>query len=140
MKEIFTFELKIEQRPATRICSDDLGQVHIQMSRAKSEFGHLGYSITGSIITHLDDIEPDAESSAGAIKIIKKEAILDLWNLIRQKLSEYRSRWSLDDINVRRQAAEALNPKLPKDGWLNDVLAQDQRFITSDVLLKGWSA
>jgi hypothetical protein len=55
-------------------------------------------------------------------------------------LSEYRSQWSLDDINVRRQAAEALRPKLPKDGWLNDVLAQDKRFITSDVLLKNWSA
>ena len=139
LKEIYTFELKIEQDPATKICSGDLGQVHNQMTRAHTEFAHLGYSVTGSIITHLSEIEPDAESSAGTVRIIQKQAILDLWSLIRQRLSQYRSQWSLDDINARRQAAVALSPKLPKDGWLNDVLAHDQRFIASDLLLKHWS-
>jgi len=61
-----------------------------------------------------------------------------LWNLIKQLLIEYRTSWSLDDINLRRQAAEAIRPKLPPCGWLTKAFNFDRRFITAEMLLNEW--
>jgi len=76
-KEVITFELKIEDVPSGRITASDIGQVHNQITRAKAEYEDLGYTIRGSIITHLSKLMPDAESSAGAVRIIPKDSVME---------------------------------------------------------------
>jgi len=137
-KEVVTFEAKIEDVPSGKITASDIGQVHKQIARAKTEYETLGYTIRGSIVTHLSEIMPDAESSAGEIRIITKDSIMECWNVIKQLLIKYRNLWSLDDINLRRQAAEAIRPKLPLSAWLTRALNFDCRFITTEMLLKEW--
>jgi hypothetical protein len=137
-KEVVTFEAKIEDDPPGKITASDIGQVYNQIARAKAEYGTLGYTIRGSIVTHLSEFMNDAESSAGEIRIIPKDSIMELWELIRQLLAEYRTSWSLDDINSRRQAAEVIRPKLPPGGWLTRSLNFDQHFITTEGLLNEW--
>ena len=83
-KEIFTFELKIEQCASQSVSSHDIGQAHNQNSRAIKEYGPRGFNIRSSIVTHLTNITDDAEESAGIIKIIQKSAIIDLWIKINQ--------------------------------------------------------
>ncbi|MBA7710364.1 hypothetical protein ES703_119306 [subsurface metagenome] len=133
-KEVVTFEVKIEDIPSGKITSSDIGQAHNQIAHAKAEYETLGYTIRGSIVTHLSELTPDAESSAGEIRIIPKDSIIGLWNFIKQLLIEYRTSWSLDGINKRRQAAEAIRPKLPPSGWLINVLNSNCRFITTQML------
>jgi len=85
-KEVVTLEAKIEDSPSRKITASDIGQTHNQIARAKAEFETLGYTIRGSIVTHLTELLPDAESSAGEIRIIPKSAFIELWNFIRQSL------------------------------------------------------
>jgi hypothetical protein len=137
-KEVVTLEVKIEDAPSGKIAASDIGQVHNQIARAKAEFETLGYTIRGSIVTHVTELLPDAESSAGEIRIITKSAFIELWNFIRQLLIKYRASWSLDGINLRRQAAGAIRPEIPSSGWLIRALNIDQRFITAEKLLEEW--
>ena len=131
-KEVITFEVKIEDLPSGKIIASDIGQAHNQINRAKAEYETLGYTIRGSIVTHLAELMPDAESSAGVIRIIPKHSIMGLWNFIKIILIEYRSLWSHDDINLRLKAAETIRPKLPSSGWLIKALDVDHRFITTN--------
>ena len=139
-KELITFEAKIQDDPSESIIASDIGQVHNQIARAKQEFLSLGYTIRGSIVTHLSKIKSDAESSAGSIRIISKNAIIELWEIIKQLLVGYRESWSIDDIKIRMQAAEAIRHKLPPNGWLIKVLDSDQRIISSEMLLNAWNS
>ena len=137
-RELFTFEVKIEDSPSGKIIASDIGQVHNQITRAKTEYERFGHTIRGSVVTHLTGLMPDAESSAGEIRIIPKDSVCELWNHIKRLVIEYRNLWSLDDIKLRRKAAEAIRPKLPSSGWLIRVLNHDQRFTTTEILLKEW--
>ena len=78
-KEIITIEAKIEHMPSRYITASHVGQAHNQVERARAEFSPLGYQVTGTIITHLTELAGDAESSAGALRCISKDSILDLW-------------------------------------------------------------
>ncbi len=137
-KEVITLEAKIENVPSGKITASDIGQVHNQIARAKSEYESMGYIVRGAIVSHLSEVMPDAESSAGVIRIIPKDTILELWGRVRQLLSEYRNLWSIDDVNLRRQAVEAIRPKIASDGWLTRALDIDERFISSEQLLNEW--
>jgi hypothetical protein len=137
-KEVVTLEVKIEDAPSGKIAASYIGQAHNQIARAKAEFETLGYTIRGFIVTHVNELMPDAESSAGEIRIIPKSAFIELWNFIRQLLIKYRDSWSLDNINLRRQAAGAIRPEIPSSGWLIRALNIDQRFITAEKLLEEW--
>ena len=108
-KLVLTIEAKIEDTDSGRIVPSDIGQVHNQMMRAKAEYEHFGYTVRGIIITHLSEILPEADSSAGDIRILNKESIFSLWQSIKAILIEYRSRWSLNDITIRKQAAEVIS-------------------------------
>ena len=112
--------------------------MHNQIARARSEYEGMGYIVRGAIVSHLSEIMPDAESSAGVIRIIPKDTILELWGRVKLLLSEYRNLWSLDDINLRRQAVEAIRPKIASNGWLTMSLDVDTRFISSKQLLNEW--
>jgi len=138
-REVITFEAKIEQVPSGQIDTHDVGQAHIQFSRAMNEYQYQGYTIRGTIVTHLTAVASIADASAGSIKVLEKAAVLALWNRVRTLLSQYRTGWSLDDIAARRASAQALRPKLPHTKWLIRALDADGRFIGEDHLCAEWA-
>lgn len=138
VREIITFEAKIEQKDSREIASKDVGQAHNQLNRALKEYEKQGYTIRATIVTHLTDLTPDAEASAGTIKILEKAAIFELWDRIRLLLSLYRDNWSLDDISARIAATQTIRSRLPETGWLIRVLDAERRFITAESLLAEW--
>ena len=137
-KELITFEAKIEQTGQTGVAPADIGQTHNHIARAQAEYGTQGYTVRGTIITHLVDIEPAANSSAGIIRIIPKGVVAELWDRVRLLLSRYRADWSLDDLNARLVAAQRIQGELPQTGWLVNALNRDERFISADHLLSEW--
>jgi len=139
IKELITFEDKIEDTPSSEIIASDVGQAHNQENRAKGEYEPFGYTVRGTIVTHLTTIRPDAESSAGTIRVIEKDGILELWNRTRTLLSLYRDNWSLDDLSARLAAAETIRPRFPPAGWLIRVLDGTKRTISAVHLLTEWS-
>ncbi len=138
IKEVITFEAKIEHNIQGVITPTMIGQAHNQVQRAIGEIGNLGYVVMGTIVTHLSSIDSAAESSAGDIKIITKTTLLALFEKIQTLLVRYRHSWSLDDINQRRVAAAEIRPLLPPDGWMMNVLNEDVRWIDADLLLRQW--
>jgi hypothetical protein len=138
-KEVITFEVKIEHTGQLAIAPVDVGQAHNQHARAQGEFSAQGYIIRGTIITHMDAIEPAADASAGTIKVVPKVAITNLWDRVRLLLSLYRDRWSVDDMNARAAAAESIRHRIPRTGWLIRALDYDQRFITGQRLTSEWT-
>ena len=136
-REVITFEAKIEHDASQLIAARDIGQAHNQYARAVREFP--GYTVRETIVTHLTALAPDAESSAGSVKILEKEAILALWGRVKLLLSLYRDGWSLDNIAARQASAEAIHASLPKTGWLIIALDDGGRFISAEQLCAGWS-
>lgn len=139
LRELITIEAKIEDTESQMIVAEDVGQAHNQLARAESEFAALGYTIRSAIVTHLPSLSPEAEASAGPIKIVSKEALRGLWERVRILLSLYRDNWSLNDIRARSAAASSIMPRVPHTGWLIRALDADRRNITSEILLVGWS-
>ena len=137
-KELITFEVKIEHLSDTEITPTYMGQAHNQLNRGIAEFEHLGYSIRGTIITHLTATDPAAKSSAGAIRVISKSGVSELWEKVRLLLSRYRQGWSIDDIPARLNAANAILAKCPRTGWLLRALDEDRLFLDGKHMLSGW--
>ena len=138
LKEIFTFEAKIEHSDGNEITPTHMGQAHNQLNRALAEFGSMGYIIRGTVVTHLEEVDSSAQSSAGPIRIIRKTAIQSLWNKIRVLLSVYRDEWSADDVAARFKAAAAVRAQCPKTGWFVRVIDRDLLVITDENLLSEW--
>lgn len=138
MKEVVTFEAKIEDIPSQQIVPSHMGQAHNQLARAEAEYGSQSYTVRGTIVTHLESIDADAEASAGSIKVLPKAVILELWSAVRTLLSLYRDGWSLDDFSARTSAATVVRAKLPATGWLIRALDVHERFITAEHLLGEW--
>ncbi|SFI42590.1 Rad3-related DNA helicase [Tindallia magadiensis] len=137
-KEVITFEIKIEHEESNEISPYAIGQAHNQIHRALREFEEYGYTVRGTITTHLTKIHDSADSSAGNIKIITRSAILNLWNRVFVILKKYRDLWSLDNIEARKNAAIMITPLLPKDGWLLRSLDKEDRWISDEILLSEW--
>jgi hypothetical protein len=110
-----------------------------QHTRAIAEYGPQGYTVRGTIVTHLTTLAREAEASAGPIRIFAKPAMLALWERVKLLLSLYRESWSLHDIPARMAAAQAIYPRLPATGWLMRAIDIDERFITAERLLAEWS-
>ena len=139
-REVFTFETKIEHAPSGAITATDLGQAHNQRHRAEAEYAPTGYIVRGTIVTHLSKLHRDSASSIGPIVILSKDAVAIFWDKIRALLSAYRASWSLDDVNIRAQAATALRSKLPKTGWLVRALDTGAPFVPTDSLVAEWGS
>lgn len=137
-REVVTFEAKIEHADSQEISAHDVGQAHNQLARALREHEPHGYTVRGTIVTHLTAIARDAEASAGTIKILTKPAVLALWERVRLILSLYRDGWSLHDIPARMAAAQTVLARLPATGWLIRAIDADARFIATDHLLAEW--
>lgn len=138
MKEVVTFEAKVEHSDGKEVTPAFVGQAHNQMNRAIAEYQQLGYTVCGTIVTHLEAIEPSAKSSLGSLRVVSKSAIQSLWDKVRLLFSLYRDGWSLDDVSARLAAAAALRPKCPPAGWLITTLQQDTTMIGPNELLAKW--
>jgi hypothetical protein len=138
VREIVTFEAKIEQRDGSVLTPTHVGQGHNQFNRARAEYENLGYIVRGTIVTHLHQIDQSAQSSLGPIRIIRKSAIRELWNRVMRCLTDYRDRWSLEDADARLIAAERASTRLPPSGWLSRALESDEVWIDADRLLAEW--
>jgi hypothetical protein len=99
------------------------------MNRAIAEYQQLGCTVCGTILTHLEAIDPSAKSSLGSLRLVSKSAIQSLWDRVRLLFSLYRDSWSLDDVSARLVAAAALRPQCPPAGWLVTTLQQDTVII-----------
>jgi hypothetical protein len=137
-REAFTFEAKIEQSPSGKIIATEVGQAHNQRARAEAELGPSGYTVRGTIVTHLSEVRDDALSGLGQIKVIGKDAVNALWERVRVHLSNYRTSWSLDDPSIRVRAADALRPRLPRTGWLVRALDTGSPFVSPASLIGEW--
>lgn len=137
-REAITFEAKIEHEAGGRITPSHVGQAHIQLARAKAEYETRGFTVRGTIVTHLVDIDASAESSLGEIRIVRKEGVRQLWDRVVLVLSQYRDEWDLEDVDARMAAAEQVVPRLPPTGWLTDALSKDQTWIEVADLLEQW--
>ena len=62
--------------------------------------------------------------------------MLALWEQVRDIMTMYRFHWHIDDFQVRRAAAEAIRPRLPKTGWL--LRALDKADLWEIDILKEW--
>lgn len=137
-REVLTFEAKIEQNSSQLIAYSDIGQVNNQIIRAKNEYP--GYTVRGMVVTHLIAMAPEAEASAENVKVIEKDAILELWRRLKIILSRYRQGWSLYDVNARRISSQAIRTRLPKTGWFVRILDMtDERFINAQYLCDEWA-
>lgn len=137
-KEAFTFEAKIEHAEGNAVTPANMGQAHNQFNRAFAEYAPLGYTVRGTILTHLRTIDPAAQSSAGSIRILEKDAVLSLWRHVEGLLRSYANGWKLDDVTVRIGKTQALLPRCPSAGWLVQALSGDELFVNSEDLLRGW--
>ncbi len=137
-KYVVTWEAKIEHSPETSIFAKDVGQAHNQYNRAIREYQHLGYTVLGTIVSHLTNIAPEAEAGAGNIRIIQKAAILALWEKVKLILTLYRDGWSVDDVEVRKSSASKIRSFLPEANWLAIACSADTRWITEEILLRNW--
>jgi hypothetical protein len=135
--EVVTWEAKIEHAPSNTVTAADLGQAHNQHNRAVKEFGSGGYTIRSLIVTHMD-LAGDAVSSIGPIRIVRKDAIIALWERVKASLTTYRSRWSVDDVSARAQAADQIRPLLPPDGWLVRAIDKGAPYVTANLLVAEW--
>ena len=137
-REFIVFEAKIENESSNSITADHLGQAHRQFNRAKEEHGTLGYSVRAVVVTHLNQLTSDAQSSVGPIKFLQKDIVLALWERVRAILTVYRSRWSVDDVRAKRDAATTIRPRLPKTGWLLRALDSADPWLSKDDILEEW--
>jgi hypothetical protein len=137
-REVITFEAKVEQDAGHELAAHDIGQAHNQFARAMAEFQSHGYTVRGTIVTHLTSITGDAEASLGPIRIVSKAAVVELWKRLKLALSLYRDAWSLYDIPARNAAALAARTRLPPTGWIIRAIDTDLKFISLERLLSEW--
>lgn len=136
--EAVTWEAKVEHRAGAAIDPHAVGQAHNQRTRAEQELGQRGYRVRGVIVSHLDELEAAAASSVGAIKLVRKDAVLALWRHVSKLLSIYRDGWSADDVRARLIAADALIPRLAPTGWLDRGLGATELIVADVTLLAEW--
>ena len=133
--ELLTFEAKIDHQPSSVITHTNVGQAVAQYNRVQGEYGDKGYIIRSLIVTHLEDISKDGASALGTVRLVSKDVVLALWYRVRTLITSYRSRWSLDDIKVRRSCAFQIRSKLPKTGWLLRAVDGAEPWISTGVRL-----
>ncbi len=138
VREVFTFEAKIEHASSQQITLSDMGQAHNQLARALEQYQPQGYTIRGMIVTHLTSLAPGVASSAGGIRIVEKGAVLELWNRVRTLFALYREQWSLEDIAAREVSAQRIRSRIPEAGWLVRALEADEEVITTERLCAEW--
>jgi hypothetical protein len=137
-REAYTFEAKIENEETSALSATDIGQAHNQRARAESELSNQGFVVHGTLVTHLKTFHSGAQGSLGAIKVIEKQAMLDLWKIVQRLLVKYRTHWSLDDIPARLAAAEGVRSQLPHAEWFARAIESAETFVGGAELLLEW--
>ena len=138
LREFYTFEVKIEHEPSNSITATHIGQCHVQRSRAEQEYGKRGYSVRCVLVTHLNRLAPDAQSSIEPIKLLRNDIVLVLSTRVCNLMTTYRSHWNIDDVQAKRAAAAAIRPHLPKTGWFLQAFDNADPWLSEDDVLKEW--
>lgn len=89
-------------------------------------------------MAHLQQVEPSAAASAGTIKVVRKDAVLELWARTGTLLRAYADDWSADKPQARLLAADRIAPRLPPTGWLDRALTGEGLFVEAGTLLAEW--
>jgi hypothetical protein len=139
-REAVTWEAKIEHGSHASVDAHAMGQANNQRNRAEAELGPSGYQVRGTVVTHLLQVEPSAAASAGPIKVVRKDAVLDLWARTNALLGAYADEWAADSPQARLLAADRVAPKLPPTGWLDHALTREELFVDTASLLDEWPA
>jgi hypothetical protein len=137
-REAVTWEAKIEHGSEALVDAHAMGQANNQRNRAEAELGPRGYHVRGTVVTHLLQVEPSAAASAGPIRVVRKDAVLDLWARTNTLLGAYADDWTADSPEARLLAADRVAPKLPPTGWLDRALTRDELFVATTALLYEW--
>ena len=137
-REAITWEAKIEHGSDAVVDAHAIGQANNQRNRAETELGPSGYGVRGTIVTHLQQVEPSAAASAGTIKVVRKDAVLELWARTGALLGAYADDWSADIPEARLMAADGIAPRLPPTGWLDRALTDEGLFVETGTLLAEW--
>ena len=137
-REAVTWEAKIEQDGSSAVYARDVGQAHNQVARAETELGSKGYMVRGAIVTHLEQLDPAAAASIGAIKVIRKDAMAGLWARVNELLGIFAGSWSADVPEARIAAADNVATRFPTTGWLIRCFDVDPTFVSDSVLLGEW--
>ncbi|MEU4321435.1 helicase C-terminal domain-containing protein [Nocardia fluminea] len=136
--EAVTWEAKIEHLVDSTIDAHAVGQAHNQATRAASELGNRGYTIRGVIVTHLDQLDAAAASSIGNVKVIRKDAVIKLWNHVNGLLGIYANKWNANSTEARLDAADSIASQLPPTGWLIRAIDTTEIFVNAETLLHEW--
>jgi hypothetical protein len=137
-REAVTWEAKIEHDDTSEVHARAIGQAHNQCARAETDLGRQGYSVRGTVVTHLSQLDAAAAASIGAIRVIRKDAVLALWIRANELLGAYAGHWSADVPEARLLAASAVSSRLPPTGWLIRALDTDPIFVDAGSLLAEW--
>lgn len=76
--------------------------------------------------------------STGPIKVVRKEAVLELWARTKTLLGAYADDWAQDNLKARLLAADRIALKLPPTGWLDRALTREELFVDAAGLLDQW--
>ena len=139
VREIVTFEAKIEDDASNVISLNDFGQAKNQRDRAGTEYNDQGFVIRGTIVTHLAELGPGVEAALADIKVIEKDAVVNLWKTVRAVFVNYRDIWHPDDVAAKRRAGTEITGRIPPTGWLGRALDSGGTFVDGDELLREWN-
>ena len=138
--EVITFEAKIEDDASNEVVLSDLGQAHNQRTKADSYYGPRGFAVSGAIVTHLTELGAGVEDSLGDLRIIPKQATIELWGRVRSALVLYRDTWIPGNLTANIQAAQSIKSRIPETGWLARAFSNGSGILTSEELLREWGA
>jgi hypothetical protein len=89
--------------------------------------------VLGVLVTPLAEMEPDAAGAAREkVAVLHTRATLRLFDLLADRLRAYQARWGAGTAAERGAARQAVEPQLPRRGWLQRVLAPGPRCRDSD--------
>jgi Type III restriction enzyme, res subunit len=138
VRELLALECKIEHEPANEITAGMVDQALGQVAAAATEWQPRGFAPRGAIVTHLENVAPEALARLGTLALVRADAIEALWERITELLAAFREPWSVDDGIARRRAADTIAGRLPSTGWLSRALDRGEPWVTAEALLSEW--
>jgi hypothetical protein len=124
------FEIKTGTA-SDRVPRKDINQVLGQLEEERQRSPR--HQVLGVLVTPLAEMEPDAAAAARErVAVLHTTATLRLLDLLADRLRVYQARYGAGTAAERGAARQAVEPQLPRRGWLQRVLAPTARCRHSD--------
>jgi len=115
------WEVKTGTGPA-RVPREDINQVLGQLEEERQRSPR--HQVLGVLVTPLAEMEPDAAAAAREkVAVLRTQAVLRLFDLLADRFRTYQARCSAGTASERGAARQAVEPQLPRKGWLKRLLA-----------------